>query len=440
MSEEEWLLKLRKEVKELKVEDEEMDELGEEVGEIKTSQDSSVVEEEVEKITEEDSVSTMTEDSESMIVEEEEIPIEQEYIKEESDDITEEDSESIPEEKKKVPIEQDFVKEELPVFEKIKAEETPIQQTSRMCGALVDEVGNTILGKKEVLELVSVAILSNGHMLFEDLPGMAKTLMANTFASALGCQFKRIQFTPDLLPSDITGTYIFDVKKGEFKFNKGPIFTNILLADEVNRSPPKTQAALLEAMQEYQVTLEGITHKLEKPFIVIATQNPIEYEGTYQLPEAQLDRFLMKLSIGYPSDEVEAQILFNRQQREKDEVDVKVITNPETLVEMQKAIEKVHIDPNLIRYIVRIIRATREDPRVQVGSSPRGSLALFKLSRAIATLKARDFVTPDDIKGIVIPALSHRIILKPEPRIRGVKSEDVLTKILDEVQVPVPKR
>ena len=366
----------------------------------------------------------------------EEIPT---YKTEEPMEISEFDKE---EDKEIQTIEQEISKEdeELPEFEKVHVEKTQIQQTADMCRALVDEVGKTILGKRETLELVTVSILANGHVLFEDLPGLAKTLMANTFSSALGCKFKRIQFTPDLLPSDITGTYIFDVKNSEFKFNQGPIFTNILLADEVNRAPPKTQAALLEAMQEKQVTLEGTTHELTTPFIVIATQNPIEYEGTYQLPEAQLDRFLMKLSIGYPSDEVEAQILFNRQQRKKDKVDVKIITNPETVEEMQKTIEQVHVDPNLIRYMVAIIRATRDDPRVQVGSSPRGSQALFKLSRAIATLRGRDFVTPDDIKQIVIPALSHRLILKPEPRIRGIKPEDVLAKILDEVQIPIPNR
>lgn len=405
MNDEEWLQKLRKEVNELKVEDENLEELDEEIGEEKANLETKDIEE-------------------KETIEQKEVPISEKDV--------DKDFQILETEIAKI--------EELPVFEKIEGEETPIQETAKTCRALIDEVAKTILGKRETLELVTVAILSNGHILFEDLPGLAKTLMANTFANALGCQFKRIQFTPDLLPSDITGTYIFDVKKGEFRFNRGPIFTNILLADEVNRAPPKTQAALLEAMQEYQVTLEGITHPLPRPFIVIATQNPIEYEGTYQLPEAQLDRFLMKLSIGYPSDSVEEQILFNRQKREKDEVDVNVITCPETVIEMQNAIEKVHINPNLVKYIVSIVRATREDPRIQVGSSPRGSLALFKLSRAIAVLRGRDFITPDDIKQIVIPALSHRLILKPEPRIRGVKPEDVLAKILEEVQVPIPTR
>lgn len=304
------------------------------------------------------------------------------------------------------------------------------------CSTLVDEVGKAVIGKNNVLKYVIAGILSNGHILFEDFPGLAKTMMARTFAKTLGCRFKRVQFTPDVLPADIIGTYIFDEKEGEFKLRQGPIFTNILLADEINRAPPKTQSALLEAMQETQVTIDGTTHILPKPFLVFATQNPIEYEGTYPLPEAQIDRFLMKLSVGYPGRGDEKEILKRRIKREKDEVDVNPITNPETVVKMQNAVEKVHIDDSLQDYIVEIVSRTRKDPRVLLGASPRGSLALFKISRAIALLSNRDYVSPDDVKFSVIPGLAHRLILKPEVKVRGIGPEDILNKIL--VEVPVP--
>ena len=311
-----------------------------------------------------------------------------------------------------------------------------IKKIWRTCSALIDEVEKAIVGKNLVLKYVIAGILSNGHILFEDFPGLAKTMMAKTFAKSLGCRFKRVQFTPDVLPADIIGTYIFDEKEGEFKLRQGPIFTNILLADEINRAPPKTQSALLEAMQETQVTIDGITHPLSKPFIVFATQNPIEYEGTYPLPEAQIDRFLMKLSIGYPGRVGEKEILKRRIKREKDEVDVNPITNPETVVKMQNAVEKVHIDDSLQDYIVEVVSRTRNDPRVLLGASPRGSLALFKISRALALLSNRDYVSPDDIKFSVIPGLAHRLILKPEVRVRGIGPEDILNKIMIEVPVP----
>jgi len=311
-----------------------------------------------------------------------------------------------------------------------------IQEVANTARALMGEVSKAIIGKHEVLLKVAVTLLANGHMLFEDFPGLAKTLMANCFAQALGCTFKRIQFTPDLLPADITGTYVFDEKDNEFKFRPGPIFTNILLADEINRAPPKTQAALLEAMQEKQVTIEGVTHKLPRPFIVMATQNPIEQEGTYPLPEAQVDRFMIKMSVGYPNREEEKEILIRRELRRKDDVDLEVITNPKKVIEMQQVVEKVHVDPALLTYIVEIVTRTREDPRVLVGSSPRGSLALFKMGRAHAVINGRDYITPDDIKFIAVVSLQHRLILKPEPRIRGVLPEDILKKILAEVPVP----
>jgi MoxR-like ATPase len=311
-----------------------------------------------------------------------------------------------------------------------------IRSVAATSNALMNEVAKAIVGKRNVLENVLLSILADGHTLLEDFPGLAKSLMVMTFADALGCKYRRIQFTPDLLPSDITGTYIYDEKDNEFKFRPGPIFANIILADEINRAPPKTQAAMLEAMQERQVSIEGVTHKLPKPFIVMATQNPIEQEGTYPLPEAQVDRFMQKFSMGYPSREDEREILIRRMGRGKDQVDVNVVTSPEKIIQMQQTIEKVHLDPALLTYIVEIVTRTREDPRVVVGASPRGSLALFKLSRARAVLFGRDFITPDDVKAIAINALHHRIILKPEPRIRGVLPQDILNKILAEVPVP----
>ena len=302
--------------------------------------------------------------------------------------------------------------------------------------AISAEVQKVIIGKVHVIENVMINILSGGNLLFEDYPGLAKTLMTNTFADALGCDFKRVQFTPDLLPADITGTNIYDAKKGEFTFKPGPLFCNLLLADEINRAPPKTQAALLEAMQEKQVTIGTVTHKLPAPFIVMATQNPVEQEGTYPLPEAQLDRFMFKMSVGYPDRADEDEILSRRISRGKDAVEVEVITHPEMVINMQQACEFVYVDPALRMYMVEIVSRTREDPRVLVGASPRGSQALLKTSRAAAALRGRDFVTPDDIKAISELALAHRIILKPEHQIKGLESGEVIQAILREVPVP----
>jgi MoxR-like ATPase len=299
------------------------------------------------------------------------------------------------------------------------------------------EVAKVIIGKNENLRRVTVGILSNGNMLLEDFPGLAKTLLANTFAQALGCKFKRVQFTPDLLPSDIMGTYMYDQKTGEFKLRAGPLFANILLADEINRAPPKTQAALLEAMEEKQVTIEGVTHKLPAPFVVIATQNPIEQEGTYPLPEAQMDRFLMKMSMGYPDRAEEKAILARRKLRGKDSHDVEQITSPKKVVAMQKALETVHVDPAILSYIIEIVQRTREDHRVVNGASPRASQALFKSGRAAAAIDGRDFVIPDDIKGIALQIISHRINMKPEAKIRGITGMHIVRKILSEVPVPV---
>jgi len=300
----------------------------------------------------------------------------------------------------------------------------------------MNEVSKVIIGKQENLRRIAVGILSNGNILIEDVPGTAKTLMANTFATALGCKFKRVQFTPDLLPADITGTNIYDAKKGEFTFKPGPIFCNLLLSDEINRAPPKTQAALLEAMQEKQVTIGTVTHKLPSPFLTMATQNPVEQEGTYPLPEAQLDRFMFKMSVGYPSRSDEDEILRRRIERKKDAVEVDIITDPARVVAMQNAIEDVYVDAAVRMYMVEIVTQTREHNQVLVGSSPRGSQALLKTSRAAAAMRGRDFVTPDDVKSIANLALAHRLILKPEHQIKGASTEDIIKEILRTVPVP----
>jgi len=312
-----------------------------------------------------------------------------------------------------------------------------IATVSAISNSLMNEVSKVIIGKNENLRRVTVGILSNGNMLLEDFPGLAKTLLANTFARSLGCKFKRVQFTPDLLPSDIMGTYMYDQKSGEFKLRAGPLFSNILLADEINRAPPKTQAALLEAMEEKQVTIEGITHKLPAPFVVLATQNPIEQEGTYPLPEAQMDRFLMKMSMGYPDRAEEKAILARRKLRGKDQHDVEQVTSPKKVVAMQKALETVHVDPAILSYIVEIVQRTREDHRVINGASPRASQALFKTGRAAAAIAGRNYVITDDIKGIALQIISHRINMKPEAKIRGITGMHIVRKILSEVPVPV---
>ncbi len=303
--------------------------------------------------------------------------------------------------------------------------------------ALLDAVEGVIVGKRPVLERVLWAILGDGHLLIEDVPGLAKTLIAKSFAAALGLSFRRVQFTPDLLPADITGTYVYDRKSGEFVLRRGPIFTNLLLADEINRAPPKTQSALLEAMQERQATLEGETLRLERPFVVIATQNPIEHEGTYPLPEAQVDRFLLRIDVGYPSREQEVEMLERRRNRRSDDAVVSPVTRPDEVRALQAAIEDVHVESAIEGYMVDIVEATRRHGQVEVGASPRGSLALLKVARARAAMAGRDFVTPDDVKSVAGPALAHRLILKPDPWIRGVRTSAVLADVL--AQVPVPK-
>jgi MoxR-like ATPase len=283
---------------------------------------------------------------------------------------------------------------------------------------------------------VLLGFLADGHVLIEDFPGLAKTLIARSFAQAFDMKFTRIQFTPDLMPSDVTGSSIYNQRSGDFEFRPGPIFTNLLLGDEINRAPPKTQAALLEAMQERQVTIEGHTNALERPFLVVATQNPIEYEGTYPLPEAQLDRFLLRLRVGYPGRDDEWALLEQRLERAADEIELTSVTDRNGLIEMQQALEQVHVSPAVGYYIVDLVAATRASQRAQVGASPRGALALLKLSRAKAVLDGRDFVTPEDVKAVAVPALAHRLMLKPELWVQRVRPEDVVQEVLDTVPTP----
>jgi MoxR-like ATPase len=306
-------------------------------------------------------------------------------------------------------------------------------QTAR---AVLDEVERAVIGKREVLELVLMGFLADGHVLLDDLPGVAKTLMARSFASATGLAFRRIQFTPDLLPSDITGATLLDQRTQTFTFRPGPLFANLLLADEVNRAPAKTQAALLEAMQERQVTADGVTHVLEPPFLVVATQNPIEYEGTYPLPEAQLDRFILRTAVGYPSVDDEWDLLARRMERGTDEVVLKAVTDPAGLRAMQAALECVHVDEAIGRYVVALVDATRGASQLQVGASPRGTLALMKLGRAHALMRERDFVTPDDVKAILAPALAHRVVLRSDLWVRRVSPDDVLSELVAAVPAP----
>lgn len=312
-----------------------------------------------------------------------------------------------------------------------------IQQVSEQTQRIIDEVSRVIVGKEDVLRQVMVGILASGHVLFEDYPGLAKTLIARSFSQVLGISFKRIQFTPDLLPSDITGSHIFDRERGEFILSPGPIFANVILADEINRATPKTQSALLEAMQEGQVSIAGDTQQLPPPFVVIATQNPIEYEGTFPLPEAQLDRFMIRLSVGYPNEEQEIEILQRRLDRRQDEMTLDTLSSAEELLAMRAATEEVMVHPDLERYIVSIVAGTRKHQSVHVGASPRGSLALIKLARANAAIAGRDFVIPDDVKAYAVPALAHRLILSPELWSKRVTELDIVRSIVQ--LTPVPK-
>ena len=313
---------------------------------------------------------------------------------------------------------------------------TPLKEVLIDAERVLAEVEKVVVGKREALELVLLAILADGHVLIEDFPGLAKTLIARSFAQVLDLDFKRIQFTPDLMPSDVTGSSIFNQLAGQFEFRPGPIFANLLLADEINRAPAKTQAALLEAMQERQVTADGTRHRLEAPFLVLATQNPLEYEGTYPLPEAQLDRFLLRLGVGYPTRDEEWQLVEDRLARQTDEVALPQVLDRKRLLELQTALEQVHVSSSVGFYMVDLVTATRRNGRVQVGSSPRGTLALMKLSRGRAALQGRDYVIPEDVKAVAVPALSHRLSLRPELWVQKVRAEDVVRECLASVPAP----
>lgn len=309
-------------------------------------------------------------------------------------------------------------------------------EAGRLAREVLDAVGSVVVGKREALELVLAGILAGGHVLLEDLPGLGKTLTARSFAQALGLDFRRLQFTPDLLPADVTGSFLYDQRSGDFTFRAGPLFTNLLLADEINRTPPKTQSALLEAMQEKQVSVEGVTYRLDEPFHVLATANPIEYEGTYPLPEAQLDRFLIRVSFGYPEREEEWEVLRRRMARRREEAEIKPVVDATTLRAMQAALEDVAVEDSVGRYIVELAAATRDHPSVLVGASPRGSLALLLLARARAAFGGRDYVVPEDVKDVAVPALAHRITLRPEMWLRRVDPSFVVGEVLDATPVP----
>ena len=310
-----------------------------------------------------------------------------------------------------------------------------VEWTVERAQAITDQIETVIVGKREAVELVVVGLLCNGHVLIEDIPGVGKTMLARALAAALGARYRRIQFTPDLLPADITGTSIFNQKTGEFAFRQGPIFANVLLADEINRATPKTQSSLLEGMEEFQVTVDGATHELERPFFVIATENPIEYRGTYPLPEAQLDRFLMRISLGYPSPEDEVVVL-ERQVKQHPIHSVHPVVRKEEVLRMQESIRDVHIDPSLKQYMVDIVAATRKHPLLALGASPRASLGLMRTGQTRAALRGRDYVLPDDVKALATPVLGHRLILKPEARVREGDMASLVNGILDQVPVP----
>ena len=310
------------------------------------------------------------------------------------------------------------------------------EETARQAAAILDELDKAVVGRRRTLELVLVGILAGGHVLLEDLPGLGKTLIARSFASVLGLDFARIQFTPDLLPSDVVGAPLYDQRNGEMVFRPGPVFTQLLLADEINRTPPKTQAALLEAMGEGQVSVDGQSRRLPSPFIVLATDNPIEYEGTYELPEAQLDRFLMRLRLGYLTKGDETDMLRRRVDRQAEAVALVPVTDAAGLLTMRESLERVEISDDLLDYVIAIVTATRKDPQIQVGASPRGGLALVQLARGQALLHQRDYVVPDDIKQVAVPALAHRITLRPELWVRQVSADDVVARLLSAVPTP----
>lgn len=313
-------------------------------------------------------------------------------------------------------------------------EEIDYKYVKQICNQIFDQMKKAVVGKIDVIEYILISLLSGGHVLLEGVPGVAKTYMANTFANILSLDFKRIQFTPDLLPADIVGTYIFDQNKSEFRFRKGPIFANIILADEINRAPPKTQSALLESMQEKQVTIEGTSFPLPDPFIVVATQNPIELEGTYPLPEAQLDRFMFRVFVDYPTGEEEVEIL--ELKNNPNTIELRPVTTAQQIKQMQKVVAKVHIKKELMGYIKDIVIRTRSDPQILLGASPRASIVLLTGAKAYAAIKGRKYVIPDDIKRLAYATLNHRIILKPETELEGITVDDVIKRLLNEASPP----
>ena len=315
----------------------------------------------------------------------------------------------------------------------------PGATTAANCESVLDEIGRVVVGKRSALTLILTTVLAGGHVLIEDLPGLGKTLIARSFAAALGLDFKRVQFTPDLLPADLLGSTVYDMQSGRFEFRPGPIFTNLLLADEINRTPPKTQAALLESMAEGQVSIDGVTHKLPAPFIVLATDNPIEYEGTYPLPEAQLDRFTIRLELRYLSEQEEASMLRRRIDRGSAEPTVHQIVDAHELLAMRESVEQVTVHEDVLRYVVSLAAATRQHPQVAVGASPRAELDLVQLARARALLLGRDYVIPEDVKSLAVPSMAHRISLRPEMWVRRVHGSDVVEELLRRLPVPRTK-
>jgi MoxR-like ATPase len=306
-------------------------------------------------------------------------------------------------------------------------------QTAQLAGRVLDEIETVVVGRRRPLELVLLGILGRGHVLLEDVPGLGKTMMARCFSEALGLSFNRVQFTPDLLPADLTGVSVFDQRSNTFIYHPGPVFTQLLLADEINRTPPKTQAALLEAMAEEQVSADGETRPLPQPFIVLATDNPIEYEGTYALPEAQLDRFLLRVRLGYLSDDDEQELLTRRLRRGSAQPKVDEVLDADTLLAMRESLEQVEVEPVVLRYVVNLVAASRAHAQVTVGASPRGGLALVALARGQAVLEGRGYVTPEDVKAVAVPALAHRLSLRPELWVRRITGDDIVTELLSTV-------
>jgi MoxR-like ATPase len=311
-----------------------------------------------------------------------------------------------------------------------------VDDVRQLGAALLDEIERAVVGKREVLALVLVGLLADGHVLLEDVPGVAKTLIARSFAATCDLRFSRVQFTPDLVPADITGSLIPDLRTGVVAFQPGPLFANLVLGDEVNRAPPKTQAAVLEAMEERQVTVDGVSHPLERPFLVLATQNPLESEGTYPLPEAQLDRFLLRVTVGYPGPEAEVDLLRRRVARRTEQVRLRPVLDGAQLIALQQAVETVQVADDVLAYVVALVEATRQAEPTEAGASPRGSLALLRAARARAALDGRDFTTPDDVKALAVATLAHRLVLRPEAWVRGVSGADVVRQCLASVPTP----